>query len=287
MKVLITGARGFAGHALLQHLIENTDWIFECPRRVSKKLDRLDEIWSDRIKDKLESYDYIFHAAGNASSIDCINNPIKAVDDNILETLRVLEIARQHNLKRFVFFSSVEIYSASNMYAATKIACEEICKAYSKSYNIPISIVRINNTFGPRCQPERFPVVALKNIINCKPFIFHCDENGNIIKRRWLPIADVASQILFITKQEPGGIYNLTGNVLMSNLEFASKIALFLGREISNYTVKSECINGRDTNQDVSPELIYNLGWRQEKTFDERIEEFISFSIQNPRWLDN
>ena len=307
---LVTGGRGFAGHALVKHLLYNTDWCLACPVRSFKSRDRLGELrtieFNCRFVDNVENtkYDFIFHAAGNPSAVDCIANPVQSVEDNIVETLKVLELARMHKVQRFVFFSSCEVYGpdgvfsesdkcdSHNMYAATKLSCEEICKAYQRSYGVPISIVRINNTFGPRCQPERFPVVALRKLVLDEKIILHCDCTGTVCSKRWLPMEDVADMIFFITTvQPPGGIYNLTGRENLSNLDLLRKIraaySLEVRREVPelNFELKTDTLAGRVLIQDAPPDLIYSLGWRPKMSFDERLLEFVHFTMENKQWL--
>ena len=297
--VLIKGGRGFLGHAVVCELLENTDWKLVCPTRGSKNPDRLEQIDTrGRIIQEIhEKIDIIIHAAGNPSAIDCINDPLEAVKDNVLETTRMLELARKHNVEHFIYVSSVEVYGgdlnvsyedshcvAKNPYAATKLAGEHMCMAYQETYGVRCSIVRVNNTFGSRLQPERFPVVAIKKLMCNEHFVMHCDDKGKVGKRRWTPIEDVSDMILFILKlDEPGRTYNVTGD-LISNLEFLEHIAKCVNVKV-NYTLHQENIQGRVLFQNAPPYLIYSLGWKPKKTFDERLREFVAWTLAHPEWM--
>jgi nucleoside-diphosphate-sugar epimerase len=287
-RVLVTGARGFVGASMIEHILENTNWVVYYTKRPYKPDDRLSKIES---KERLfewndEKIDIILHAAGNASSLACISDPRGAVNDNVVETLNTLEIAKKHCVERFVYFSSVEVYgkegtcyeddmcSAINTYAATKCGGEQLCRAYDKSYGVPCSIVRLNNTFGKFCQKERFPMIAIKKLLNGEKFIIHTHK-GEIIGRRWTPIYDVAEMVLFILNQPSGGTYNTTSD-FMTNLDFLKHIASAMNVDNLQYDLVEEGIAGRMGNQDAPPDLIRSLGWKPSKTFEERIYEFVN-----------
>jgi dTDP-glucose 4,6-dehydratase len=294
MIVYVTGARGFVGHTVVKHILENTDWLVYCPAK-GRRLDELGNL--ERFVETYENIDIIIHAAGNPSALSCIKEPIQAINDNIILTSQMLEIARKNKVQHFIYVSSVEVYGgnqetsyedshcvAKNPYAATKLAGEHLCTAYHYSYNIPCSIVRLNNTFGPRCQPERFPVLAIKKLLNDESFVIHCDENGQVGKRRWASIDDVADMILFIIKNsQPGKTYNLTGD-LISNLEFLESIAKNMNKTFK-YSLKQENIDGRILFQNAPPREIYSIGWRPTKTFEERLSEFVQWTCSHPEWM--
>ena len=285
--VLITGARGFVGASMIEHFLEHTDYFVYYTKRPPKGDDRLNTInkmnrvfeWNG------EDIDIILHAAGNPSSLACIENPIGAIEDNISETVRTLEIARKYKVEHFIYFSSVEVYgksgkcfeddicNAQNMYAATKHSGEQICKAYQSSYGVPCSIVRLNNTFGHFCQNERFPMIAIRKLLNGEKFTIYT-HNDEVVGRRWTSIYDVAEMVCFILEQEPGKIYNTTGD-FMSNLQFLECIANAMNIDGFDYELVEENVRGRIGNQDAPPDFIRSLGWKSSKTFEERIREFV------------
>ncbi len=291
-SVLITGARGFVGASMIEHIIENTDWeIYHVPRP-PKKDDRLHEIdFRNRVHVwESQTPNIILHIAGNASSLVCIDKPLEAVNDNILETVKILELARKSSVEHFIYFSSVEVYGksgkciesdtclAKNMYAATKYSGEQICMAYQESYGVPCSIVRLNNTFGHFCQKERFPIIVINKLLNNEKFMLHT-HNGKIIGRRWTSIYDVAEMVFFILDQKPGKIYNTTHD-FMTNLEFLTHIANAMNIKKFEYETKEEDIAGRMGDQDAPPEFIRSLGWKPSKSFEERISEFVKIYLK-------
>lgn len=297
-SVLITGARGFIGHSIVSHLLEKTDWLLVCPIREPKTPDRLLELGSnDRIVHEFYGkIDIIIHASAEPSTLACIEDPVGAVHSNVIETLKVLEFARTQPIEHFIFISSTGVYddvngeprredalcTSMNMYAATKLACEQMCMAYMNSYGVPCSVARLSDVFGARSQKTRLPTSALRKLLNDEKFIMHC-INGEIAKRNWCSSVDVADMIMFIIHQKPGGIYNVSGAECMSNLEFISKIAKCMGKTVK-YELGYENIQGRNVAHTAPPDLIWALGWRPEKSFENRIADFVEWTLAHPEW---
>lgn len=296
--VLITGARGFVGHSIVSHLLEKTDWVLVCPVRCPKTPDRLLELGPNKriLRTFDGKIDIIIHAAAEPSTIACIDNPAGAVDSNIMETLKMLEFARTQTVEHFIFISSIGVYNdnggspclettlctAQNMYAATKLACEQMCMAYLHSYNVPCSIVRLGDVFGPRSQQTRLPTVALRKLINNEKFVIHC-FNGQLAKRNWCSVVDAADMILFIIRQPPGKTYNVSGLECMTNLKFITEIAKCLGKTV-DYELGYENIQGRNVSHNAPPDLLLSLGWRPEKTFETHVKEFVEWTLAHPEW---
>ena len=163
------------------------------------------------------------------------------------------------------------------MYAATKHSGEQMCKAYQSSYGVPCSIVRLNNTFGHFCQKERFPMIAIRKLLNGEKFTIYTHDD-EVVGRRWTSIYDVAEMVSFILEQPPGRIYNTTGD-FMTNLQFLECIAKSMDKDGFDFELVEENIRGRIGNQDAPPDLIRSLGWKSSKSFEERIKEFVSSTL--------
>ena len=119
----------------------------------------------ERVLEKLPGgFDAIFHLAAVSSVQDSLNRPVAAHDSNLTATLCLLEFARRHGIKRFVFSSSAAVYgdagekpiredsppSPLSHYAVQKLASEYYCGVYHRLYGSETVCLRYFNVFGPR-----------------------------------------------------------------------------------------------------------------------------------------
>lgn len=180
-KVLVTGADGFIGSHLTENLLEkgyevkaftmynsfNTwGWLDTFSK---EKLDEI-EIFSGDIRDPngvkeaLKGVDAVFHLAALIAIPFSYQSPDSYVDTNIKGTLNVLQAARVLDTERVLITSTSEVYGTAQYvpidekhpfqgqspYSATKIGADRLAESFYRSFNLPVSIVRPFNTYGPR-----------------------------------------------------------------------------------------------------------------------------------------
>lgn len=181
MKVLVTGADGFIGSHLTEALLEqghevkafvyynsfNTwGWLDTLPK---DKLDQI-EIFQGDIRDPngvrtaMQGVDEVFHLAALIAIPFSYHSPDSYVDTNIKGTLNVLQAARDLETKRVLVTSTSEVYGTAQYvpidekhpyqgqspYSATKIGADRLAESFYRSFEMPITIVRPFNTYGPR-----------------------------------------------------------------------------------------------------------------------------------------
>ena len=94
---------------------------------------------------------YVFHFAAVADIKEAQENPVKTVEVNILSTAYILDACRKHNVSRFLFGSTIYVYSNyGSFYRSSKQACELIIENYHDIYNIDYTILRYGSLYGPR-----------------------------------------------------------------------------------------------------------------------------------------
>lgn len=311
-KILITGGTGFLGHYLVKEFIK--DYKIVCiVRPGTKNLVRISEYIGNiqiiehdirfpltEIENQLLDVSIILHAGGNPSAADSLSNPSLSVSENVLGTVHLLDAAKKLKLERFVYYSSGEVfgpinigldsneydpYNSNSPYAATKAAGEELCVAYSKSFNMPMSIFHINNTFGPKCQKNRLPVIIIKKILNDETLDIHVGNNI-IGGRRWFYAGDVASHTRFVLENQKQLCekWNSAGAKFITNLDFAIAISNIIGKELKYKLIPIDR-PGHDLCFSVNPDKLYKLGWIEPKSFSERLEETVKWYLENPDWL--
>ena len=180
-KVLITGSDGFIGSHLTELLLEkgyevkaftyynsfNTwGWLDTLPQEKLKEI----EIFSGDIRDPngvreaMRGVDEVFHLAALIAIPFSYHSPDSYVDTNIKGTLNVLQAARELETSRVLVTSTSEVYGTAQYvpidekhpyqgqspYSATKIGADRLAESFYRSFNMPVTIVRPFNTFGPR-----------------------------------------------------------------------------------------------------------------------------------------
>lgn len=196
MKALVTGADGFIGSHLVEHLIEkglevkaftyynsfNTwGWIDTFSKEKQKEI----EIFSGDIRDPngvrkaMEGIDVVFHLAALIAIPFSYHSPDSYVDTNIKGTLNVLQAARDFGT-RVLVTSTSEVYGTAQYvpidekhpfqgqspYSATKIGADRLAESFFRSFNLPVTIVRPFNTYGPRQSARAVIPTIITQLLN-------------------------------------------------------------------------------------------------------------------------
>jgi nucleoside-diphosphate-sugar epimerase len=118
----------------------------------------------------MQPLDAIVHCGGISGAMLARDNPFLICETNIRSTFHVLEIARARGVRRVVFCSTITAYGnqpaktlaedvplvATNVYGASKVACEAIMRAYAKEHGVECVALRISHVYGPRRETECF-----------------------------------------------------------------------------------------------------------------------------------
>jgi len=180
-KVLITGADGFIGSHLTEKLVRSGrtvrafvfynsfnswGWLDHSEAEIKKSLDVFAGDIRDPhgIKQAMKGCDVVFHLAALIAIPYSYHSPDTFVDTNIKGTLNVVQAARELGVSKVVHTSTSEVYGTAKFvpisedhplqgqspYSASKIGADQIAMSFCHAFNIPLSIIRPFNTYGPR-----------------------------------------------------------------------------------------------------------------------------------------
>lgn len=176
-KVAITGGAGFIGSNLAESLIKKgfdvtiiDDLSSGLLANIDKKNCEFREFSindATKLKKALKDAETIFHLGARGSVPRSIKNPVATHEVNATGTLNVLEAARESGA-HVIFSSSSSVYGRNiqlpkeermwlgpmTPYAASKLSAESYVEAYGSSYELPVTILRFFNVFGPRQRPD-------------------------------------------------------------------------------------------------------------------------------------
>ena len=180
-KILVTGAEGFIGSHLTELLVNegydvramvqynsfnNWGWIDTFDKEIKDKLDIFlgDVRDPNGVRTAMKDVDAVFHLAALIAIPYSYHSPDMYVDTNIKGTLNILQAARDLGTKRILVTSTSEVYGTAQYvpidekhpyqgqspYSATKIGADRLAESFYRSFNLPVTIVRPFNTYGPR-----------------------------------------------------------------------------------------------------------------------------------------
>lgn len=253
MRVLITGAGGFAGRHVVAHLLQLTNWKLTVVDRLPMNFnnDRVTEFVCD-MREHLSPTQFggdvsaVINLASSSDVRSFLNEPEKHVLNNVLTTMNLLQWARWQDLTVFIQVSTNEVYGPSDVvaskewdplvpptpYSASKAAQEMLAFAWERSFDVPTVIVNTMHLFGEVQPAERFiPTVIRSLLTGSKIPIFGQDLRGNgqweASTRNWMYVRDFAHALFRIINKAPYGHverWNVAGPV-MTCYEVADQIA--------------------------------------------------------------
>lgn len=238
-RVLVTGADGFIGSHLTERLMrEGADvrtvciynsngsfgWLDELSASDLGRLDvRLGDVRDGRfIRDVVDGIDIVFHLAALIAIPYSYLAPASFVETNVTGTLNILEAVRDNPGTRLINTSTSEVYGTpesvpitethpirgQSPYAATKIAADQLCEAYARSFGVEVVTLRPFNTYGPRQSARAIIPTILTQLLAGSQSV----QLGNLSPRRDLTFIDDTVEAfvkMATTEPEPGELIHL------------------------------------------------------------------------------
>lgn len=314
LKLLVTGGAGFIGSNFIRYILsEHPDWEVTNIDKLTYagNLENLKDVENDpryhfikgdiadrEFVNKLlwQGFDVIVNFAAESHVDRSILNPSPFIETNIIGTQALLEGIKQYGVEKFIQVSTDEVYGSveedkftedspllpNSPYAASKANADLLCRAYFKTYNLPVLITRCSNNYGPFQFPEKLVPLVITNALEGKEVPIYGD---GLNARDWIHVEDHRRTLdLVIQQGKPGEIYNIGANNEKTNLELVKFILDIMGKPQSLMKFVADR-PGHDRRYALDTSKIgRELGWKPGISFEEGMRKTIQWYIQNEPW---
>lgn len=258
-RVLVTGAGGFIGSHLTEHLVElganvkafvrynsRNDWgLLELLPK--EKLNKIEVIMgdlkdADAVRHATEGVDIIFHLGSLIAIPYSYIHPRETIETNILGALNVLTAAKESDIEKIVHTSTSEVYGTARYvpideehplqgqspYSASKIGADKIAESFYRSFDLPVAIIRPFNTYGPRQSARAvIPTIITQALTKEKIFLGSLQPT-----RDYTYVKDVAEAFTKVAEspKSAGEVINIGSNFEISIGDLANKIFSLAGK---------------------------------------------------------
>lgn len=309
-KAFITGSEGFIGSHLTENLVRSgykvralvqynsfgsEGWLKNLPTDIFENIEIVfgDVRDSEFIQQVTNGFDVIYHLAALISIPFSYHSPKSYLDTNILGTYNVLEAAKANGISKTIITSTSEVYGtalytpineehplqAQSPYSASKISADKLAESYHLSFELPITIVRPFNTYGPRQSPRAIIPTIILQLLNGKKNI----ELGDLAPTRDMVfVGDTAEGFKVISENDScnGKTINIaTGNEISVG-DIANKIINSIN---PSATITQDPKRVRPAKSEVrrligcNNLLISTTGWKPSVDFARGIQETINW----------
>jgi len=260
--VLVTGADGFIGSHLTEHLVRqglsvrafvyynsfnSWGWLDEADDQVKESLD----VFAGDIRDPhgvraaMQGCDVVLHLAALIAIPYSYHSPDTYVDTNVKGTLNVVQAARELGVQRVVHTSTSEVYGSARFvpiteahplqgqspYSASKIGSDHMALSFHASFGTPVAVIRPFNTYGPRQSARAVIPTIITQIAagqrQIKLGAIHPTRDFNYVRdtvRGFVAVAECDAAV--------GQVVNVGSNYEISVGDTARLIARLMGREV-------------------------------------------------------
>ena len=247
-KIIVFGGAGFLGGHIADFLTKNNYHVTIFDRNPStyllpeQKFIQGDITDLQQVKNAMQGHDIVYNYAGVADIDEAADRPLETINTNIMGNTNILEACRQFNIERYIFASTIYVYSKlGSFYRSSKQACELIIEEYSKRYNIDFTILRYGSLYGPRAGSKNFLYRTIESALAGEKIVRH--GNGEEL-RAYIHAYDAAQLSLKILEKE----FKNQHVILTGNESVRIKDLLFMVKEMVEHDLEIE-FNELDSNQ--------------------------------------
>lgn len=281
--------------------IENGNYVFE-------QFDICDLASIEKLFVKYKP-DYVINFAAESHVDRSINNASIFLRTNIMGTEVLLHCSKKYGIERYHQVSTDEVYGSlgetgkftentalapRSPYSASKASADLICEAYFETYNLPLTVSRCSNNYGPYQFPEKLIPLTINNILTNKPMTIY-GKGLNV--RDWIHVDDHCSGIdLIVHNANVGETFNIGGNNEWRNIDLVKLIVNKVNElsAIYPYDVKNfeELIvhvadrKGHDFRYAIdNSKIMEHLNWEPQVNFHKGVTETIKWYLENKEWM--
>lgn len=310
LMIVVTGGLGFIGKHFVRRCLELQHWVTNIDV-VNYAADRVVQAeFADHPNyrfigqdiatlDHLPECDVLVNFAAESHVDNSIVDNSRFTHSNVIGTQHLLELVRMKQFgdrPRFVQISTDEVYGdietgahtetetlrPSNPYSATKAAADMLVKSWARTYSLDCNIVRPTNNYGPYQFPEKLIPKSCARLSRGRPAIMH--GNGSY-QRCWLHVEDTVDAVLtVIARGAPNTIYNVSGDLHVSNIDILRKLAALFGVPEDRAWTEVEDRLGQDRRYSLDDSRLRALGWAPVREFDTELGR-IAHSFDFKRFL--
>jgi dTDP-glucose 4,6-dehydratase len=257
MRILVTGGAGFIGSHFTRCLLDGRYLGFENSavtvldkltyasnrRNLPATHPRLSFIRGDiadvsLLRDVVPGHDVVVHFAAESHVDRSIDDPAPFFESNVMGSHRLMAECVRSGVSRVVHVSTDEVYGSiaegswdercllepNSPYAASKAASDCVVRSYWRTYDLDVSITRCANNYGPYQHVEKVIPRFVTSLLAGRDITLHGD--GSAV-REWLHVDDHCRAIaLVLAKGRAGEVYNIGGDVELTNRDLAERILL-------------------------------------------------------------
>ena len=313
MKILVTGCAGFIGANFTEYILEKypEDTVIGIDRLTyAANLTALKRL---KVKDRFSFYQYdicdrvaleqlfdlqrpdvVVNFAAETHVDRSIESSADFIRTNVLGTEVLLDLSYRYGVKRFHQVSTDEVYgdvalsddrrftedaplNPSSPYSASKASADLIAMSYMRTHGLPVSISRSSNNYGKYQHSEKLIPATVGRILCGSPIIIYGDGSN---MRNWLYVGDNCSAIDMIIRAGECGIYNVSADNQLSNIELVKRIMLHLEKpDVEIAFVEDR--KGHDRKYSVSSDKLKALGWTATADFERELKHTVEWYSEN------
>ena len=236
VKATVIGGSGFLGSHVADELTRRgyRVTVFDCVSspwfNSSQNMVIGDMLDSNSLLDACDGSRYIYHFGGIADIDQAKQNPLQTIRSNVLGVAHVLEVARAVGVERFVYASTMYVYSAAgSFYRASKQAAETVIEAYACEFQIDYTLLRYGSLYGPRAQSWNGLRSYVKQIVEegCLEY-----EGSGHERREYIHVLDAARlSVDVLDEQHRNQAITVTGTQILNSSDLAAMIFEIAGKE--------------------------------------------------------